>query len=373
MFSYLLFTGTSCPGQCTCGYFCPAGSTHGKWQQCGEGNFCPAGTSAQNALGNQKQGTPVGTNPSRFCGQQACPQGFACANGVAANNLQWASPLACKANSADNPYVVQIDEDSVANFGDQFKITPHDTMDNTNYGVTYSITRWPGSAPTDCALSRSKVGLSAAPSNNWLSILPATGSGANSCTGAQFQNGCKPSLVSKQLNTDTGLDAEACTLDFASQVTATLTTSGISVGTVSCYINIIVGNVNEGPSILTNSISDRAVDETSLPGFAIGDPLQASDAEVNAGLQQLTWKIVSCYPFIFKRDGTGDYSTVDMMPSCHIKLSSCSCQLAVASMLNYETYTKYKIEIQGQEEFIFSLYCCCFSSFFLFLLFVIDN
>ena len=300
-------------------------------------------------MGDQKQGTPVGTNPSRFCGQQACPNGFACEDGVAANNLQWASPLACKANSVDNPYVVSIDEDSVASFGDQFQVTPHGTMDNTNYGVTFSITRWPGNAPTDCAVGRSKVGLGAAPSNNWLSIQSSS-----SCTGVAYQSSCKPSLVAQQLNTDTGLDAEACILDYAAQVTATLKKNGANVGQVSCYINIVIGNVNEAPSILTNSIYDRAVDETNLPGFAIGDPLQASDAEVNAGLQQLTWKIVTCYPFEFKRDGTGDYmrdgngDLVDMMPNCHIKLSSCSGQLAVASILNYETYTKYKIEVQGK-------------------------
>ena len=336
-------TGTSCPGQCQCGYFCPAGSTHGKWEQCGEGNYCPSGTSVKNLLGNQKQGTPVDTNPARFCGQQACPTGFACADGVAANNLQWSSPLACKANSADSPYVVMIDEDSAASFGGQFKVTPHDTMDNQNYGVLFSITRWPGNAPTDCSGGRSKVGLGTEPSNNWLSVLSNS-----SCSGAVMQSGCKPSLVAKRLNTNAKLDAEACTLNYATQVTATLMHNGASVGQVSCYVNIVVSNVNEPPSVVTSSVSDRAVDETSLPGFAIGDPLQASDAEVNAGLQQLTWKIVTCYPFTFSRTGAGSWSTVDMMPNCHIKLSSCSGQLAVASVLNYETYTKYKIEIQGK-------------------------
>ena len=236
----------------------------------------------------------------------------------------------------DTPHVVQINEDTVSAFGDEFSVTPHSTMDTSVYSIQYSITRWPGNAPTDCSVGRSKVGLVSAPSNNWLS-MSSTSPLAN-----------KPSLYTSKLATDTGLDAESCTLDYAAQVTASLTKSGNSVGSVSCYVNIIVGNVNESPSILTNSISNHAVDETSLPGSAIGSPLQASDAEVNAGLQQLTWKIMTCYPFEFKRDGTGDYSTVDMMPNCHIKISSCSGQLAVASMLNYETYTKYKLEIQGK-------------------------
>ena len=337
--------GSSCPGQCQCGYFCPAGSTHGKWEQCGSNNYCPAGTTAKNTIGAQKQGTPVGTNPSRFCGQQACPNGFACENGVATNNLQWNAPMACKANSADSPFVVQVNEDTQASFGAEFSITPHSTMDTAAYSVVYAITRWPGNAPTDCSVGRAKVGLSTAPSNNWLSI-PSTSSPGET----------KPSEYTSRLNTNTGLDAESCTLDYAAQVTAKMMHNGAVVGEVSCYINVVVGNVNEAPSILTNSIGDRAVDETKLPGFAIGNVLQATDAEVNAGLQQLTWKIKTCFPFTFSRSGAGAWDTVNMMPNCHIKLSSCSGQLAVASILNYETYTKYKIEIDGKRR---ECSCCC--------------
>ena len=115
--------GSSCPGQCDCGYYCPAGSANGSPEVCGEGNWCPPATTTRNALGANMQGTPVGTNLARFCGQQACPYGFACKDGEARPNMQFNAPAACKSNSPDAPYIVQIDEDqTLSSFGAQFKV-----------------------------------------------------------------------------------------------------------------------------------------------------------------------------------------------------------------------------------------------------------
>ena len=121
--------GSSCPGQCDCGYFCPAGSVNGRSEVCGEGFWCPSATTTKNALGDNMQGTPVGTNFARFCGQQACPYGSACKFGEARPNMKFNAPAACKSSSADAPYIVQINEDQTfSSFGAQFVLDVADAV-----------------------------------------------------------------------------------------------------------------------------------------------------------------------------------------------------------------------------------------------------
>jgi len=157
------------------------------------------------------------------------------------------------------------------------------------------------------------------------------------------------------MGTTTALDAEACSHDYAAQLSVKLIrkSDNKELGEISCYTNIVIGNVNERPTILSSSLVTKSVTEDKLPGFAIGSKLQASDAEVAVGLQQLTWSIVSCEPFSFDRSGGGSYQP-DMVAAsslnCDIKVSSCDGQLSVASILNYETYTKYRLIIQVTDD-----------------------
>ena len=103
------------------------------------------------------------------------------------------------------------------------------------------------------------------------------------------------------------------------------------MGAVKCYTNIVISNLNENPTILTSSLTaERTVPEDALPGRAIGKKLVAVDAEVTAGLQQLTWRIISCEPYTFSRTGLGAWQTTQgSAENCHIKLSSCDGQLSV--------------------------------------------
>ena len=111
---YQSLTGqVSCTSTCLCGYYCPVGSINSKAEVCGEGFYCPAGTVQRNPI-TSFRGTPVGTNPARFCGKENCPTGSACANGVAAALLSWNTPAACKAGTPDAPYLPPpIDEDAI--------------------------------------------------------------------------------------------------------------------------------------------------------------------------------------------------------------------------------------------------------------------
>ena len=108
-----------------------------QWQGRGlwEGFYCPAGTTAKKPIGGNR-GKPVGGNPARFCDKEACPSGSACLNGVAAPLMTWHSPAACKSESADAPYIVEIDESTAyPNFGKLFKVNAHTSMDTSAYKV----------------------------------------------------------------------------------------------------------------------------------------------------------------------------------------------------------------------------------------------
>ena len=326
---------SSCSGTCSCGYYCPAGSTHGTREVCGEGRYCPAGTTSRNSIG-ANQGTPVGANPERFCGAQACPSGSACANGEAEPNLVWSAPAVCRANSAGAPYVASVDE-GVTNtpFGAAFAVSLHHSLDASKHTVAYSVTRWPAAAPAGCGPSRGKTGVSPKPSGSWLAL----------------------DVSARKLVTTSAVDAESCSFSYAAQVSATLTrkSDSVALGALTCAVNIIIGDINERPSILTGSLATRSVSEADFPGASIGTKLQAFDPEVAAGTQQLTWTIVKCEPYSFSRTAGAGAWQPDMVAAsgknCHIKISACDGQLGIASsLLNYETFTKYRLVVQVTDD-----------------------
>ena len=323
----------SCSGTCSCGYFCSAGSTHGTREVCGEGSYCPTGTTVRKAIGS-KQGTPVGANPALFCGAQACPSGSACANGEAEPNLVWNGPAACRANSVDAPYVASVNEGQTRSFGTSFSASMHHSLDASKHTVSYFVSRWPAAAPAGCRPTRDKTGVSPKPPGNWLTLDTST----------------------QKLTTTSALDAEACSFSYAAQVSATLIRNSDSqtLGTLACAVNIVIGNINERPSILTSSLAIRSVSEADLPGSSIGSKLEAFDPEVTAGNQQLAWTIVKCEPYSFSRTTSGGWQP-DMIAasgkSCHIKISACDGQLSIANdLLNYETFTKYRLVVQVTDD-----------------------
>ena len=334
---------TVCSGTCSCGYFCGPGSINSQATVCGEGYYCPAGTVSRISIGGH-QGLPVGSNPARFCDKETCPTGSVCVDGVAFPLLEWGTPRACKSESSDSPYIVQIEESTLySEFGEPFTVDVQDSLDNSDYRVDFSIERWPGSAPSGCGASRSDKGLASEPSDNWLFV--------------QTSAGAKPSECSGKLGTSKPLDAEACTTDFAAAVSATVfkINGNSTLGKITCYTNIRLANQNENPTILSSSLQTREVAEDKLPGYAIGPKLQAFDAEASAGLQQLSWRIETCEAFTFGRTPSERSWQPDMIAlgqSCPLRLSSCDGQISIASgtILNYETYTKYRLVVQVTDD-----------------------
>ena len=110
----------------------------------------------------------------------------------------------------------------------------------------------------------------------------------------------------------------------------------------------------EAPVLDPSSISaSRAVSETELPGFLIGTPLTATDAEVDVGLQQLTWSTTKCEALKYDRTGGSDvWEDVTPLKNCDIKLSACDGQLSVAERtdLNYEEYTRYRLKVKATDD-----------------------
>jgi hypothetical protein len=90
-------SSASCQGDCTCGYFCAAGSTNADARDCGTGFYCPTGTTGPVPIGTNL-GFPIVTNlllATNFCSQGTCPSTQVCDNGVAADKFGWKFPLAC--------------------------------------------------------------------------------------------------------------------------------------------------------------------------------------------------------------------------------------------------------------------------------------
>ena len=140
----------------------------------------------------------MGGNPARFCDKEACPSGSACLNGVAAPLMTWHSPAACKSESADAPYIVEIDESTAyPNFGKLFKVNAHTSMDTSAYKIEFSVVGWPGPAPAGCGASRANTGVTPKPGGNWLTV--------------QTDSGAKPSGYTGAMGTSKALNAEDCT------------------------------------------------------------------------------------------------------------------------------------------------------------------
>ena len=333
---------SSCAKDCTCGYFCPTGSVSSTAEVCGEGYYCPTKTASRLAIG-ANQGTPVSDNPLRYCSFQACPKGHACENGVAVSNLQWTTPAGCLSNL----HVTSVDEGVVGGFGTDFSATPHHSFDNTNYDIEYTVTKCPGNGdatPSACDNGRGADGYTPCPSGgDWLTVVDEKPTPGN-----------VPSEQKTKLKTSKPLNAESCKLDYAATITARLVNSaGVEQAKTSCIVNIVVGNINEAPVLDASSISaTRVVSETELPGFLIGDPLSATDAEVAVGLQDLTWSTTKCEALTHARTGTAVWEDVTPLDDCDIKLSACDGQLSVAERtdLNYEEYTQYRLKVKATDD-----------------------
>lgn len=72
-------TGECSPSQCEEGFYCPAGSTHGRQRECGEGHFCPAGSGAPRTPDDGMVGVAGGGETLR-AGQADCED--CCPDGV---------------------------------------------------------------------------------------------------------------------------------------------------------------------------------------------------------------------------------------------------------------------------------------------------
>ena len=154
----------------------------------------------------------------------------------------------------------------LATFGSNFKVYTHPNVDNPDYKVVFTITRWPGSAPTDCGTSRNKIGITPKPSNNWLKITTTnpTDSSVSTPTG-------KPSTDFGTMGTTAGLDAEACSKDYAAEISATLIrkADNVNIGSVRCYTNIVISNTNEQPIIKASSLTQFNINTQTVPEDAL--------------------------------------------------------------------------------------------------------
>mmetsp|Transcript_3452 Transcript_3452/g.6622 ORF Transcript_3452/g.6622 Transcript_3452/m.6622 type:complete len:663 (+) Transcript_3452:387-2375(+) len=78
-------TSSTCQGQCEQGYHCPAGSTSSKANACSSGgshqHFCPVGASAPSTV-TPGYFTTGGTTSATRTGQEACPSGHMCSDGI---------------------------------------------------------------------------------------------------------------------------------------------------------------------------------------------------------------------------------------------------------------------------------------------------
>ena len=154
----------------------------------------------------------------------------------------------------------------ISTFGSNFKVYTHPNVDNPDYKVVFTITRWPGSAPTDCGTSRNKIGITPKPSNNWLKITTTnpTDSSVSTPTG-------KPSTDYGTMGTTAGLDAEACSKDYAAEISATLIrkADNVNIGSVRCYTNIVISNTNEQPIIKASSLTQFNINTQTVPEDAL--------------------------------------------------------------------------------------------------------
>ena len=71
-------TGECSPSECEEGYYCPAGSTHGRERECGEGMYCPRGPGAPKTPDEGMVGVAGGggaLRPGQADCEACCPAG----------------------------------------------------------------------------------------------------------------------------------------------------------------------------------------------------------------------------------------------------------------------------------------------------------
>ena len=233
--------------------------------------------------------------------------------------------------------------------GEEFKTFPMSAWNNVQYKVVYSMARGPDS----CTAGRDDNGATVTSSNDWLimkSIAADPSTDPEQYT-ARLQN------VRKKAS------AEACTSSYPGVVKAVLSkkdgdcsfNNGICP-TIQCQVAISISDENERPKITDSSLNFKNVDEDKLPGHEIGSALKALDAEVKAGLQQLTWEILECRAELYP--GSGTFTTLtntpgtDLNTNCPIKISTCDGQLSIGAgvALNYEMQVRYKLKVAATDD-----------------------
>ena len=100
---------SGCSGNCTAGYFCPAGSTGKKQENCGIGAqpatlYCPEGTTARLDVPADSYSLPEDAPETNRYGAQACPAGYVCENGMRSSVFSWAGGTPCE-NGTDTATV----------------------------------------------------------------------------------------------------------------------------------------------------------------------------------------------------------------------------------------------------------------------------
>ena len=128
---------------------------------------------------------------------------------------------------------------------------------------------------------------------------------------------------------------------------------------IKCTVAVLVSDQNERPKITPSTLAPpptgHNVDEDKLPGYEIGEPLEAYDPEVFAGLQQLTWDVTECKAQLF--GGTTQKTLTpepgaNLAANCPIKLSACNGQLSLGAgvNLNYESQTQYTLKVTATDD-----------------------
>ena len=99
------------------------------------------------------------------------------------------------------------------------------------------------------------------------------------------------------------------------------------------------------------------MEEDRSPGYDIGSPIKASDPEVTAGLQQLSWEITECKAESYPAS-SGTFVTLSATPGadlgtqCPIKISACDGQLLIAAnaALDFEQQVSYRLKVKATDD-----------------------
>ena len=297
---------SSCSGQCRKGYHCPTESISPTQEPCAPDNdlkkekyYCPTGVGrVEVSVGKMTGPIDVSKNHREF--QTNCPANAECIDGIATQTLAWSGQFSpCNANAISST-VFGWSSDTVASASVPEATTPASaslTLEAflapslTGGTIVYKFHKCPS-----CCTGQQCVG-------NCQSV---------NSPGAPFELISNSGSVSLRPISETVLDAETCTSPYYYQISAS-TTAG-SGAQIYCQLALSIADVNEAPSVNVNQ--QRTVVEESLKGTEVGSPLVASDPEVAAGTQGLTWSITECIG-----QGNGN--------ACPFRIRACSGQLVV--------------------------------------------